>query len=99
MKKKTFDISLIVITLLIDIIMLLLGILIGVSFYPIRIDYDSDTHIASFYDNQDNIIQPYLSENGNHMVYVNGDYIEMTEEEWNVYYDLIHRKSLNNKLK
>lgn len=92
MKKKTYVISLIVIAFLIDMCLLLLGIIIGVSFYPIRIDYDSDTYIASFYDNQNNIIQPYLSKNGNHMVYVNGKYIEMTEEEWNVYYDLIHRK-------
>ena len=70
----------------------ILGVILCSSMRPIRIDYDKDTCIASFYDNSDNIISPYLSEKGNYMVYIGDNkYVEMTHEEWETYYNIKKR--------
>lgn len=70
----------------------ILGVILYSSMYPIRIDYDKDTCIASFYDNSDNIISPYISEKGNYMVYIGDNkYVEMTHEEWETYYNIKKR--------
>ena len=84
---------LIILVLIIGILMgFILGVILYSSMYPIRIDYDKDTCIASFYDNSGNIISPYLSEKGNYMVYIGDNkYVEMTHEEWKTYYNIKKR--------
>ena len=66
---------------------IVIGFLFGIITYhltvPVKMDYDKDTYIVSFYDNSGNIISPYLSEKGNYMVYIGDNkYVEMTHEEW-----------------
>ena len=84
---------LIIVVLIIGILMgFISGIILYSSMHPIRIDYDKDTCIASFYDNSDNIISHYLSEKGNYMVYIGDNkYVEMTPEEWEIYYNIKKR--------
>ena len=75
---------------------IVIGFLFGIITYysadSVRMDYDKDTYIVSFYDNSGNIISPYLSEKGNYMVYIGDNkYVEMTHEEWETYYNIKKR--------